>query len=53
MFDDAALFDAHRHNGSCLSPKTLGLIQTRNGIWLQPLAHPNHSGRVPQRLRSD
>jgi len=53
VFDDAALFDAHRHNGSCLSPKTLGLIQTRNGIWLQPLAHPDHSGRVPQRLRSD
>lgn len=37
VFDDAALWDAHRDNGTCLDPRTLDLVQTRNGIWLRPL----------------
>jgi hypothetical protein len=43
VFDDAALYDAHRHNGSCLDPRTLGLVPTRNGIWLRALDHPGTS----------
>jgi hypothetical protein len=49
VFDDATLFDAHRHIGACLAPRTLGLIQTRNGIWLQPLTHPSTTSSTPKR----
>jgi hypothetical protein len=52
VFDDAALFDAHRRNGSCLAPHSLSLIQTRNGIWLQALDHPDHQPRLPKRRRT-
>jgi hypothetical protein len=37
VFDDADLFDAHRNNDDCVDPRTLGLVQTRNGIWLRAL----------------
>ena len=37
---DAALYDAHRRSGTCVDPRTLGLVQTRNGIWLRALDHP-------------
>ncbi|WP_442965902.1 FDXHR family putative zinc-binding protein [Pseudonocardia sp. HH130630-07] len=36
VFDDAALWDAHRPTGTCLTPATLGLTQTKNGIWRRP-----------------
>ena len=36
-FDDVELFDTHRADGRCLRPDGLGLISTRNGIWLTPL----------------
>jgi hypothetical protein len=32
-FDSIALFDRHRHGGSCLRPQVLGLVSTKNGIW--------------------
>ena len=35
VFDDARLWDAHRRYGRCVDPATLGLHQTRNGIWLR------------------
>ena len=37
VFDDADLFDAHRLNGVCANPRALGLVQTKNGIWLRAL----------------
>jgi hypothetical protein len=37
-FDDISLFDAHRVDDRCVHPAELGLISTRNGIWLTPLA---------------
>lgn len=37
MFDDAELWDFHRKAGSCRDPRALGLVQTRNGIWLRTL----------------
>jgi hypothetical protein len=37
VFDDIDLFDAHRLNGSCLNARQLGLVQTKNGIWLRTL----------------
>jgi hypothetical protein len=40
VFDDAALYDIHRRAGTCLDPRTLGLVQTRNGIWLRAIDHP-------------
>ena len=41
VFDDAALFDAHRRRaGRCTDPHEQGLVQTRNGIWLRCLAAP-------------
>lgn len=52
VFDDAALFDAHRRHGACLPPRGLGLIQTRNGIWLQPLTHPGTASGTPRRRRT-
>lgn len=39
MFDDAELWDAHRGPGGCRDPRELGLLQTRNGIWLRALDH--------------
>lgn len=39
MFDDAELWDTHRKRGVCLDPGQLGLVQTRNGIWLRALDH--------------
>jgi len=38
LFDDATLWDAHRRRGRCHDPRELGLVQTRNGIWLRPAA---------------
>ena len=37
VFDDVDLFDAHRHNGTCLNVRQLDLVQTKNGIWLRAL----------------
>lgn len=37
VFDDAALWDSHRRRGVCTEPASLGLVQTRNGIWLRTL----------------
>jgi hypothetical protein len=37
VFDDANLFDAHRLDGRCANPHRLGLVQTKNGIWLRAL----------------
>jgi hypothetical protein len=34
-WDDVALFDAHRSGDKCLRGRALGLLQTRNGIWLR------------------
>lgn len=42
VFDDAELWDAHRGAGGCCDPRELGLLQTRNGIWLRAL---DHAGR--------
>jgi hypothetical protein len=36
-FDDVELFDAHRSADKCVSGRALGLLQTRNGIWLRAL----------------
>lgn len=37
VFDDAELWDAHRSAAGCADPRSLGLVQTRNGIWLRTL----------------
>ncbi|MEQ3550498.1 hypothetical protein WIS52_08450 [Pseudonocardia nematodicida] len=37
VFDDAALWDSHRPRGRCTDPAELGLVATRNGIWLRAL----------------
>jgi hypothetical protein len=37
VFDDAELFDAHRLAGECADPRRIGLVQTKNGIWLRAL----------------
>jgi len=37
-WDDPELFDAHRRNDTCLEGPQLGLISTRNGIWLRRAA---------------
>jgi hypothetical protein len=37
VFDDAELFDAHRLADECADPRRLGLVQTKNGIWLRAL----------------
>lgn len=49
VFDDAALWDAHRPSGACLDPRTLGLAQTKNGIW-RPVApaSEDHAHRAGQ-----
>ncbi|MGI9000320.1 MAG: hypothetical protein ACR2GH_01500 [Pseudonocardia sp.] len=39
VFDDAQLWDTHRSSGTCADPRELGLVQTRNGIWLRALDH--------------
>jgi hypothetical protein len=36
-WDDVELFDAHRSGDKCLHGRALGLLQTRNGIWLRPV----------------
>jgi hypothetical protein len=38
VFDDAELFDAHRLGGRCAMPRRLGLLKTKNGIWLRTLS---------------
>ena len=37
VFDDVDLFDAHRVVGCCVSPWVMGLVQTKNRIWLRVL----------------
>ena len=37
VFDDAQLWDAHRPGRKCVAPRSLGLVQTKNGIWLRAL----------------
>ncbi|WP_425414240.1 FDXHR family putative zinc-binding protein [Pseudonocardia asaccharolytica] len=49
VFDDAALWDAHRKGGVCLDPATLGLVQTRNGIWLRAVDYLPGGAR-PEKL---
>ena len=37
-FDDEHLFESHRTaDMRCLTGRVMGLVQTRNGIWLRPL----------------
>jgi hypothetical protein len=43
------LFDAHRVADRCVHPAEMGLISTRNGVWLTPLAS---SADVIQRRRA-
>jgi hypothetical protein len=37
VFDDVELFDSHRIVGCCVSPWVMGLVQTKNRIWLRVL----------------
>jgi hypothetical protein len=37
VFDDALLWDAHRPVRMCVDPRSLGLVQTTNGVWLRAL----------------
>ena len=37
VFDDVELLDAHRIVGCCVSPWVMGLVQTRDRIWLRVL----------------
>jgi hypothetical protein len=37
-FDDIELWDAHRPDGRCAHPSTLGLVETKNHIWYAPIA---------------
>ena len=34
VFDTAQLWDAHRADTGCVDPRSLDLVQTKNGIWL-------------------
>ena len=44
VFDDAQLWDAHRPARVCMDPRSVGLAQTTNGIWLRaPDLAPNRS----------
>ncbi|OLM09238.1 hypothetical protein Ae707Ps1_6185c [Pseudonocardia sp. Ae707_Ps1] len=37
VFDDAELWDSHRRHGRCsAAPIDLGLVQTKNGVWIRP-----------------
>ncbi|MFC5995564.1 hypothetical protein ACFQE5_15220 [Pseudonocardia hispaniensis] len=49
VFDDATLWDDHRSGGVCIDPVTLGLVQTRNGIWLRAMDYAP-GGAGPGRL---
>jgi hypothetical protein len=40
VFDDAVLWDAHRSRAGCADPRSMDLVQTRNGIWLRALDRP-------------
>lgn len=45
MFDDAELWDTHRPRGVCVpDPGDLGLVSTRNGIWLRALDAAGRAG---------
>jgi hypothetical protein len=35
VFDTAQLWDAHRPQAGCIDPRSLDLVQTKNGIWLE------------------
>lgn len=37
VFDDAELWDGHRAGRRCADPREMGLVATRNGIWLRAL----------------
>ncbi|MCW2722285.1 MAG: hypothetical protein QOG20_5465 [Pseudonocardiales bacterium] len=37
VFDDIELWDGHRTEGACVDPRSLQLVQTKNGIWLRAL----------------
>jgi hypothetical protein len=43
VVDDGALWDAHRRHGVCINPLDLGLVQTRNRIWLAPSTGPSQA----------
>jgi hypothetical protein len=45
-FDDATVWDGHRLDGTCARPRQLGLIATKNGIWLEPLARTTANRRA-------
>ncbi len=34
VFDTAQLWEAHRADSGCVDPRSLDLVQTKNGIWL-------------------
>ncbi|WP_093335476.1 hypothetical protein [Pseudonocardia ammonioxydans] len=45
VFDDAELWDRHRPRGRCVAdPAVLGLVPTRNGIWLRELDGAGRAG---------
>ncbi|MBP2365735.1 FDXHR family putative zinc-binding protein [Pseudonocardia parietis] len=45
VFDDAELWDTHRPRGVCVhDPGELGLVATRNGIWLRAPAAAGRAG---------
>jgi hypothetical protein len=35
-FDDVALYDAHRPRGTCLPPRSVGLVRNKGGVWQRP-----------------
>jgi hypothetical protein len=40
VFDDAELWDSHRSRAGCADPRSMDLVQTKNGIWLRALDRP-------------
>ena len=38
-------WDAHRPGRKCVYPRSLGLVQTKNGIWLRALDLVPNSGQ--------
>jgi hypothetical protein len=43
-YDSIALYDAHRPRDTCVRPRVLGLVATKNGIWREPLTGRRRTG---------
>jgi len=43
---NATVWDGHRLDGTCAHPRELGLIATKNGIWLEPMARTTANRRA-------